>query len=77
MCVCESEGEGEGVRVTEREREREHFPHLWMFITSLGRDREKKDKEGGSEREKLMRVIVLLKSTVSALAMTGNKVDSS
>lgn len=48
-----------------------------MFSTSLGRDGENRDKDEGSEREKLMRVIVLSKPTVSALGMTGNKVDSS
>lgn len=50
------------------------FPHLWMLSTSLGGDGENRDKDEGSEREKLMRVIVLSKPTVSALGMTGNKV---
>lgn len=51
--------------------------HIWMFSTSLGRDSENRYKVRGSEREKLMRVIVLSKPTVSALGMTGNMVHSS
>lgn len=52
-------------------------PHLRMFITSSRRDGEKREKDGGSEREKLMRMIVLSQPTMSALATVGNKFDSS